>query len=459
MVYMLIFRKQGVTLPFFRRKDMPYKASITRYSENNQSIKKAIELSGTFDTIKPGDRIFVKPNIVLWTMKAVFPKWGVITTSNVIEEIVSYLSDLSVGSIVICEGIITFKEGDLETPQHAFESLGYNKLKERYGVEVLNIFDRPFDRVKVHDRLNLWVNRDARESDVIVDVPVLKTHAQAKVSLSMKNLKGLLNIASRKKCHSEDMSHPLDYWISTLPGIFPPIVSVIDGIYTLEKGPALDGKARRSDIIIASNDILTADMVGAMILGHEPSSVPHIALAAKEAGRPADLSDTEILGEPVDSLSSYHEYDFPYTEDERQHMKMDKMGIEGLTYRKFDSTLCTYCSIVNGAIITSIMAAWKGEPWDNVEILTGKIMEPEPGNNKTVLLGQCMCSKHRDNPAIKEAIEIPGCPPDPEKAAEALQEAGIDVNPAIFQNIEPGLGFMMQKYKDKPEFKEDFFKL
>ncbi len=436
---------------------MSYKAAITQYSENNESIKKAIELSGAFNSIKAGDRVFVKPNIVLWTMKATFPKWGVITTSRVIEEIVSYLSDLKVGSIVIGEGIITFKEGDLETPRHAFESLGYNKIRERFGVEILNIFDRPFDRVKVDERLNLWVSKDARESDVIVDVPVLKTHAQAMVSLSMKNLKGLLNIASRKKCHSEDMDYPLDYWISSLPGIFPPIVSVIDGIYTLEKGPALDGKARRSEIVIASNDILTADMVGAKILGHEPSIVPHIALAAKKAGRPADLSDIEIMGESIDSLSSYHEYDFPYTDDEKLHRKMEKMGIQGLTYRKFDSTLCTYCSIVNGAIITAIMAAWKGEPWDNVEILTGKIMEPEPGNNKTVLLGQCMCSKHKDNPVIKETIEIPGCPPDPEKAAEALLKAGIDVNPAIFQNIEPGLGFMMQKYRDKPEFKEEFF--
>lgn len=436
-----------------------FTAAISKYEKSGHSVRDAIELSGAFDGITRGDSVFVKPNIVLWTMKAVYPKWGVITTSVVMEEVVACLSDLGVGQIIIGEGIITLDPDDKETPEDAFRKLGYYELQKRYGAEPLNIMERPFDKVEVADDMNLWISRDAREADKIVNVPVLKTHAQAKVSLAMKNIKGLLNMPSRKKCHATDPSRPLDYWISTLPGILPPAVAVIDGIYTLERGPSPEGKARRSDIIIASKDLLTADMVGASVLGHEPADVPSLFIAAEEAGRPVDLSDINVRGVAIESVASFHKYDFPYNENGTLHGKMEKMGIEGLSFRKFDSTLCTYCSLVNGAMLTAIMMAWKGEPWDNVEVLTGKVMDPEPGMNHTVLVGQCMCNRHKDNPDIKNAIMVPGCPPDPLEAGKALQRAGIDVNMAIFENIEPGLGFLMQKYTDKPEFEESFYTL
>jgi hypothetical protein len=38
-----------------------------------------------------------------------------------------------------------------------------------------------------------------------------------------------------------------------------------------------------------------------------------------------------------------------------------------------------YCSGVNGLILPAIRYARKGEPWDGVEVLTGKRMKPTPG--------------------------------------------------------------------------------
>lgn len=35
--------------------------------------------------------------------------------------------------------------------------------------------------------------------------------------------------------------------------------------------------------------------------------------------------------------------------------------------------MCTYCSIVNGLMLSAIRFAWKGEPWDDVEILLSRI--------------------------------------------------------------------------------------
>ena len=64
---------------------------------------------------------------------------------------------------------------------------------------------------------------------------------------------------------------------------------------------------------------------------------------------------------------------------------MEKMGIQGLSYRKYDLSLCTYCTPVNGVTLWSIAMAWKGKAWDDVEVLTGKTMKPTPGKKKTIL--------------------------------------------------------------------------
>jgi hypothetical protein len=109
-------------------------------------------------------------------------------------------------------------------------------------------------------------------------------------------------------------------------------------------------------------------------------------------------------------------------------------------------------------ILSSIMMAWEGKPFDEVEILTGKVMSPQPGMKHTVLVGKCMWQAHKDNPDIKHKLAIKGCPPDPMQVVDALHQAGIPVNPAVFQNMDLAPGFFMARYKDKPEFDENFFR-
>jgi uncharacterized protein (DUF362 family) len=60
--------------------------------------------------------VFVKPNIVAWTKAVVFPKFGVITTSRVIEDIVRLLKEHGVDDITIGEGTAMIKPKDTETP-------------------------------------------------------------------------------------------------------------------------------------------------------------------------------------------------------------------------------------------------------------------------------------------------------------------------------------------------------
>jgi len=431
--------------------------SIVHYENPIESVRKAVELSHGLDHLPPNAKIFIKPNIVFWTKEVPFPKWGVITTSRVVEDMVVLLKERGIADITIGEGMVTNTPRDRETPAHAFKTLGYNALKKRYGVKYINVFERPFDKVDLGAGIVFNFNTDILHSDFVVDLPVLKTHNQAKVSLGIKNLKGMIDINSRKKSHSADQKMDLNYHIARLANKMPPMFTLLDGIYTNERGPSFDGRIRRSNILIASADVLSADMVGAKVLGYEPSDVPHLAHAAQYMQRPLDLSDIEVVGKRIEDVASFHEYDFPYVKNNTLRRSLARMGIKGLSYPKYDLSMCTYCSAINGIILFAIAQAWRGKPWDDVEVLTGKIMKPAPGKKKTILLGKCMYEANRDHPNIQEMIPVKGCPPSPKAVVKAFHKAGIKIDPAILENIDKASGFFMGKYEGKPEFEESFF--
>lgn len=434
------------------------RVAIHRFKRDNETIKKAVERANAFEHLSKNAKVIIKPNIVVW-LNGPFPKWGVITTSAIMEETVILLKEYGVNDISIAEGSLQINPEEKHIGQKSFEGLGYQKLQQRYGVKLLDVWERPFEKVEIADGLNLKVNTDLMASDFLVNLPVLKTHAQVKVSLGIKNLKGFLNVASRKKCHNADFEKGLEYMISCLPKLLPPSATIIDGIYTIERGPSFDGKSRKSNLVIASSNVLAADMVGAKVLGHDPCDIPYLVQAAEKQGLSIDLSDIEVLGEKIEEVAAFHKYTFPYNKDNTLPLKMEKMGIKGLRFYKYDSTLCTSCSPLNGMLMTIIAMSYKDEPFDDVEFLTGKRLKPSPGMKKSILVGQCMCALNKDHKGPQEIVKIKGCPPKPEEAALALKGIGIDVDPSFFSNFAMQGAFMMDRYKDKSEFDESYYKI
>jgi len=435
--------------------------AIVRYEKPIDSARKLLDLSKGLDHLPASAKVFIKPNVVFWSRFGTFPAYGVITTSRMVEDMVILLKERGIEDIRIGEGIVLFEPGDRETPAHAFETLGYNALKRRYGVDVVNLFERPYEKISFIDGTTLNFSTDFLKADFVVNIPVLKTHAQTVVSLGIKNLKGTLDINSRKKCHSADTEKDLHYMIGRFQEVAPPGFTLIDGIYTNERGPGIDGKIRRENLLIGSRDVLSADKVGAMVLGYDPSEVSYLVHTAREAGRPVDLSDTEVVGEEISAVASKHQYSFPYTTDETQALPvpMKRMGIQGLSYRKYDLSMCTYCSLLNGMILTAISQAWQGNPWDDVEVLTGKNMKPTPGKKKTILIGKCMYQANKGNPDIQEMFAVKGCPPSMKQIVTAFQNAGIPIRPDIFEAKEQFPAFFMKKYEGKTEFDINLFRV
>ncbi|WP_299981815.1 DUF362 domain-containing protein [Desulfobacula sp.] len=429
--------------------------AIFRFEKNAETVKRAVQSVNAFKHLPSNAKVVIKPNIVVW-LDSPYPKWGVVTTSTIMEETVILLKEYGVTDISIVEGSLQMVPGEKQIGQKSFEGLGYTKLRDRYGVKLLDVWERPFEKVALEDGLSLNVNTDLMASDFLVNLPVLKTHAQVKVSLGIKNLKGFLNVSSRKKCHNSDVNKDLDYMVSKLPGLLPPSATIIDGIYTLERGPSIDGKPKKSNLVIASSNVLCADMVGARVLGHDPKDIPYLAQVASDMGISTDFSQINVKGEKIDDVASFHNYTFPFNEDNTLPLNMEKMGIKGIKFHKYDTTVCTYCSPLIGMLLTIIAMSYKA-PFDDVEFLTGKRLRPSKGSKKSILVGQCMCALNKNHEGPQEIVKIKGCPPDPKSTAIALKGIGIDVDPSFFTNFDMVGAFMMERFKSKPEFDESYY--
>ena len=81
---------------------------ICRYAAPSDSISEVVDLAGGLSRIPRSSKVFIKPNIVFWGKSIPFPKWGVITTSRVVADIVKLLVDYGLEDITIGEGTVVF---------------------------------------------------------------------------------------------------------------------------------------------------------------------------------------------------------------------------------------------------------------------------------------------------------------------------------------------------------------
>ena len=435
--------------------------AVVKYEEPFESLRKAVDLVGGVEGISPHSKVVIKPNYVMWLEGINWPKYGVLTTARLIEDIVVLLKEHGVRNLSIVEGPT---ETGADSLFHlAAKGMGLDLLSERYGVTLVDILGGSFTRMTAGD-VTLSVSKDVLDADYIINMPVLKTHSQTMVSLGIKNLKGVLDVASRKRCHNPDQLADLNYHLSRLAEMISPSLTVIDGIYTLERGPTVFGNAHRSDLIVASKDLLSADKVGAALLGIASETVPYIAMASRNKSRPADLSDVNIKGEvDLADVSKPHEWKNDWNESGDLPALLEMAGVRGITYRvTTENTLCTYCAgFIRRHIQMGILLAKNRDvPFDDIEILRGKVQDPEGGHKHTLLVGQCQVKRNGRNPRIGHCVKIGGCPPSEKDFYTAYRELGIELPDNFIGEVEKVAAmFLMANYVGKPEFEEEFFRI
>ena len=416
--------------------------SLVKYSKSPDSLKQAIELCDGLSKLKPGDKVLIKPNLVAWD--ELFPPapYGVFTTTRLVEDLIIILKEYGCSDITIGEGSVEVKKG--VGTMAAFAGLGYTDLASKYGVKLVDFNESKSEKCSIDASTHLMIAKEALECDFFINFPVLKTHGQTKISLGLKNLKGCLKASSKKLCHHPELN--LEYCFPFVADYVKPKLTIIDGIYALEKGALHFGNAYKKDTIIASTDILAADIIGAKVMGYEPTDIAHFVTYATRHNKSLVLSDYAVKGEKLVDHIQPLKWDWSWTADNTGPGAFAKMGIQGVALPKYDDTLCSGCSPIANMCNILVMSAFKGQPLPKVEILNGKKMQARPGYDKTVLMGNCIIKANRNNPTIKESVEVKGCPPDFEDVVKALKTCGLEVNEMAY------LGYMKQqseKYNGK----------
>jgi len=403
--------------------------SLTKYTSSPESLRQAIATCNGLDRLKSSDRVLIKPNLVAWDDIYPIAPFGVYTTTRLVEDLVICLKEAGCGRIVIGEGSVQLKTG--VGTMAAFEGLGYRALEKRYGVELVD-FNESDARTVQFPGGELDIAAEALETDFFINFPVLKTHGQTKVSLGLKNLKGCLKLKSKRFCH--DPGSHLELAFSHIADFVKPSLTLIDGIYALERGALHFGNAYRKDLIIASTNILGADLAGAAVMGYAGEQIDHFRHYAARHGKSLFIADYRLAGERLEDHVQPLKWDWAWTRDNTGPGVFEKMGITGTALPKYDETLCSGCSPLANMINLLVLSAFKGEPLPSIEVLNGKKMAPRPGYGKTVLLGNCMIKANRHHENINNAVPVAGCPPVETDVVSALKSAGLDVNPQVYQD-------------------------
>ena len=164
--------------------------SLVQYTGSPDSLVEAIALCGGFEKLDSKARVLIKPNLVTWDDEFKIAPFGVFTTTRLVEDLVILLKDYGCRDISIGEGSVEFKKG--VGTMDAYTGLGYNRIAKKYGIRLIDFNAGEFMMIKVKNGPTFHLAREAVKSDFLIDFPVLKTHAQSKVSLGLKNLKGCL---------------------------------------------------------------------------------------------------------------------------------------------------------------------------------------------------------------------------------------------------------------------------
>ena len=129
----------------------------------------------------------------------------------------------------------------------------------------------------------------------IISVPKLKLHRMATVTLSLKNMMGVL--ASKGSMHRGSLSKN----IVDLTSVIKPRISVIDGIIAGE-GHETSGNPVEMNLVIVGTDPVAVDAVGAAVMGVSPCDVKHLVLADKKELGTIDFEKIAVIGEPIDEV-------------------------------------------------------------------------------------------------------------------------------------------------------------
>ncbi|MBN1857479.1 MAG: DUF362 domain-containing protein [Dehalococcoidia bacterium] len=278
---------------------MSNRVAISRVRDGDvySAVRDAVGLAGGFERpVAAGSRVLIKPNLYMGAPSGS----GLVTDARVVEAVTRLVLSYGPASVVIAEGTMAGVEGEGPERFEALRRTGVFEVGRRLGVEVRNLDTDAFEEIRIPDARAMKRIRIATtvlESDVIISVPVLKTHLRTNVSLSLKNMKGAMVGVENRKSHRIGV----DEVVADLNTIIRPHYAIIDAIVGMEGTWQVPDDSREMGLIVAGSDPVYVDVVGAALMNIDPATVMHLQLVAKHEGKRAALSSVNVLGEDLES--------------------------------------------------------------------------------------------------------------------------------------------------------------
>jgi uncharacterized protein (DUF362 family) len=252
--------------------DLPFDLVAIKNGSPSDMFDAAIAaMGGMKNFVKPGQTVLVKPNIG-WD---VAPERAGNTNPELVGRIIKHCFDAGAKTVMVFDN-------SCDEWTRCYKNSGIEAAVKAAGGQIVTGKDETqYHEVTLPRGIvlkNTKVHRLITDSDVFINVPVLKNHGGAKMSLAMKNLMGV--VWDREYYHKYDLQQCIADFVTYRK----PDLNVIDGYRVMRrhgpKGVSIDD-VEEMKYQILSKDIVAADTAATKIFGIDTKEVGHILLAEK----------------------------------------------------------------------------------------------------------------------------------------------------------------------------------
>jgi uncharacterized protein (DUF362 family) len=285
----------------FRRrwKETVFIATVPDYNSNieNAILTGFKELAVTAAEIR-GKRILLKPNLVETDAGAIH----INTHPAVVYGAAQVFLKLGAEKIIVAEG-----------PGHCSDSLlvlEESGMAEMLWSERIPFVDLNYDSVYSVPNVGKFTSMKAltfpgtlQKVDWVVSMAKMKTHHWAGVTLSMKNLFGVMPGSyygwPKNVLHYAGINGSILDIVTTLK----PNFAIVDGIVGMEGDGPIMGTPKPVGVLVMGRNLSAVDATCARVMGIDPHRIKYLAEAAKHIG-PVFKSDINQVGETIASVQA-----------------------------------------------------------------------------------------------------------------------------------------------------------
>ena len=225
-----------------------------------------------------GRSVLLKPNIVEY-----IPGKPVNTDTQLVGAAAEGFLRLGAGSVTVAEGPGHHRDTELLV----YETGLADQLVHR-KIQFVDLNRDELIKTKLRGSYSglghLWLPRTVLASDFIVSMPKVKTHHWTGVTLSMKNMFGI--VPGSRYGWPKNVLHWAGIHESILDicATVRPHFVIADGIVGMEGDGPLNGSPKRLGTILLADDPVAADSSMIRLMGLDPTRVPHVQEASRFIG-------------------------------------------------------------------------------------------------------------------------------------------------------------------------------